>query len=96
MFSISPTQINLFRTIKKILSPVTGYFGYKDELLNHHYTFNISFTPVCVLRTGAFCFPLNFFQKIFNPVGIILPSGTEGHERGSHHPLSRLRKEVKP
>lgn len=72
------------------------YSGHEDEQSYHLNTSCVSLAPVCALQTGAFCFPSKFFQKIFNSVGIFLSSGTEGYERGSHHPLSRLRKEVKP
>ena len=81
---------------KKSLCSLTGYSGYIDELSNHTNTFNNSFAPVCILQIGAFSFPQNFFQKILKPIGINFSGGTGGHERGNHHPLLRLRKEVKP
>lgn len=33
--------------------------------------------PVRVFRAGAFSFPLNFFQKILNPIGINFSSDTQ-------------------
>ena len=55
------TQSDNFRIIKKSLTHYGSYSGYEYELLNHYYTFNISFAPVCKMQTGAFC----IFSKLF-------------------------------
>lgn len=65
------------------------------ELKTHIYACNISFAPVCVLRAGAFC---RFGEKFSNFFSECLAHSPRhllrGYERGNHHPLSRLRKEV--
>ena len=49
--------------VKKSYAPQAGYSGYECELSIHLATAYISFAPVRVLRTGAFCFFQLFSEK---------------------------------
>lgn len=58
--SILFTVTRLMLCGQKSYAPQAGYSGYECELSIHLATAYISFAPVRVLRTGAFCF-FNFF-----------------------------------
>lgn len=73
------------------------YSGYEYELSNHLNTFVNSYTPVRVFCGQAyFVFSQTFLRKIPQLPAFLKSLVLRGYERGSHHPLSRLRKEVKP
>ena len=83
--------------VKKSPFPAEGIYTHKDELSDYTYTAYNSFALACILQAGAF---LHFPEKIFgNPAfvsGVLKILVLRAYERGNHHPLSRLRKEVIP
>ena len=71
---------------QKSYHPPSGYSGYEYELSNHLNTAYISFAPVRVLRTGAFCVFQNFFEKLFYSVWQICGASVEGSRKGINNP----------
>ncbi len=55
--------------IKKTTVLPLGHSAYRYELSNQLNTADISYAPICVLQTGAFCIFQNFFQKLCSLFG---------------------------
>ena len=60
---VNDKEVSDHHAVKKSYAPQAGYSGYECELSIHLATAYISFAPVRVLRTGAFCFFQLFSEK---------------------------------
>lgn len=96
-------RIAIIDLSKKSRLPQSGYSGYQDEYTYHYITVNISICPTVFFSRAFFAswtvlsFLLELF-KFFPSQGVPNPSfhsySCEREEK-THHPLSRLRKEVR-
>ena len=83
--------------LKKSVAPPPGNSGYGYELTIQYISFAISYAFARVLRAGAFCRFGEKFSNFFSECLAHSPRHLlKGYERGKHHPLSQLRKEVIP